>query len=238
MLANARMSSQNRQRRRTSIRQSDTRLSALHGSPDCCRLESSVWIKYRLHLRGCGTRETVGFTPLGVAYGVRRDGTRQLLAFLRSPGESQSAWEGLLGDLYRRGLRGDNLLLIVTDCSAGLAAVIPTVYSRVLHQRCWVHKMRNILEKVRRCDYEEVKSNARPSMGRTTNAKPRQPFAPFAAAGKAGMAPWSGNWSAICRNCSRSSTFLGICGRNCAPPISSSVVSWRCEDGRGPWSAL
>jgi len=57
-----------------------------------------------------------------VAYGVRRDGTRQLLAFLRSTGESQSAWEGLLGDLYRRGLRGENLLLIVTDGCAGLAA--------------------------------------------------------------------------------------------------------------------
>ena len=50
-----------------------------------------------------------------VAYGVRRDGSRQLLAFLRSQGESQAAWEGLLQDLYRRGLEGRNLLLIVTD---------------------------------------------------------------------------------------------------------------------------
>jgi transposase-like protein len=82
-----------------------------------------------------------------VAYGVRRDGTRQLLAFLWSPGESQSAWEGLLGDLYRRGLGGENLLLSVTDGCARLAAAIPTVYPRVLHQRCWVHKMRNILER-------------------------------------------------------------------------------------------
>src|SRR5229473_3502281 len=95
-----------------------------------------------------------------VAYGVRRDGPRQLLAFLRSPGESQSAWEGLLGDLYRRGLRGENLQLIVTDGCAGLAAAIPTVYPRVLHQRCWVHKMRNILEHVRQRDYDEVKRDA------------------------------------------------------------------------------
>ena len=34
-----------------------------------------------------------------VAYGVRRDGTRHLLAFLRSQGESQADWEGLLQDL-------------------------------------------------------------------------------------------------------------------------------------------
>jgi putative transposase len=77
-----------------------------------------------------------------VAYGVRQDGTRHLLAFLRSRGESQADWEGLLEDLYRRGLEGKKLLLIVTDGCAGLAAAIQTVYPRVGHQRCWVHKMR------------------------------------------------------------------------------------------------
>ena len=96
-----------------------------------------------------------------VAYGVRTDGTRHLLGFLRSQGESQSAWEGLLQDLYRRGLLGDRLLLIVTDGCAGLAAAIQTVYPRVPHQRCWVHKMRNLLEKVRKRDYDEVKLDAR-----------------------------------------------------------------------------
>ena len=95
-----------------------------------------------------------------VAYGVRRDGTRHLLAFLRSQGESQADWEGLLQDLYRRGLEGQQLGLIVTDGCPGLAAAIPTVYPRVRHQRCWVHKMRNILEKVRKSDYAEVKTSA------------------------------------------------------------------------------
>ena len=85
-----------------------------------------------------------------VAYGVGRDGRRQLLAFLRSQGESQAQWEALLQDLYRRGLEGKHLGLIVTDGCPGLAAALQTVYPRVRHQRCWVHKMRNILEKVRR----------------------------------------------------------------------------------------
>ena len=69
-----------------------------------------------------------------VAYGVRRDGSRQLLAFLRSQGESQAAWEGLLQDLYGRGLEGRNLLLIVTDGCSGLAVALQTVYPRVPHQ--------------------------------------------------------------------------------------------------------
>ena len=95
-----------------------------------------------------------------VAYGVRRDGTRHLLAFLRSHGESQADWEGLLGDMYRRGLEGQQLGLIVTDGCPGLATAIRTVYPRVRHQRCWAHKMRNILEKVRKADYDDVKQGA------------------------------------------------------------------------------
>lgn len=95
-----------------------------------------------------------------VAYGVRADGSRQLLGFLRSPGESQAAWEALLGDLYRRGLQGRKLLLMVTDGCAGLAAALQTIYPHVPHQRCWVHKMRNILENVRKRDYALVKRGA------------------------------------------------------------------------------
>jgi putative transposase len=34
------------------------------------------------------------------------------------------------------------------------------VYPRARHQRCWVHKMLNILERVRGCDYDEVKRDA------------------------------------------------------------------------------
>ena len=95
-----------------------------------------------------------------VAYGVRADGSRQLLSFMRSQGESQSAWEGLLQDLYRRGLEGKKLKLIVTDGCAGLAAALETVYPRARHQRCWVHKMRNILEAVRKRDQAAVKADA------------------------------------------------------------------------------
>jgi len=95
-----------------------------------------------------------------VAYGVRQDGTPQLLGFLRTKGESQANWEALLNDLYRRGLKGDKLLLVVTDGCPGLAAAIQTVYPRAAHQRCWVHKMRNILEKVRKRDYDAVKADA------------------------------------------------------------------------------
>lgn len=110
-----------------------------------------------LRMRRAGTRKRVHML---VAYGVKEDGTRHLLAFMRSSGESQNAWEGLLRDLYRRGLTGSRLKLIITDGCAGLAAAIEVVYPCVAHQRCWVHKMRNILEKVRKRDYDCVKQQA------------------------------------------------------------------------------
>jgi putative transposase len=91
---------------------------------------------------------------------VCSDGRRELLAFVRAKSESQAAWEGLLKDLYRRGLRGQRLQLVITDGCPGLAAAIPAVYPRARQQRCWVHKMRNLCETVRRADHEAVKRDA------------------------------------------------------------------------------
>ncbi len=128
------------------------------------RAEEVMMLIREAFLRGISTRQVgrvVGIvTGEVVSAQTVLDGSRQLLAFLRSQGESQAAWEGLLNDLYARGLTGKHLLLIVTDGCPGLAAAIQTVYPRVKHQRCWVHKMRNILEKVRRSDHDAVKAEA------------------------------------------------------------------------------
>jgi transposase-like protein len=112
-----------------------------------------VWLKVR---RAFGPQRVL----LLVAYGIRRDGTRELLAYTRARSESQAGWEGLLNDLFQRGLRGANLQLVITDGCPGLAGALETVYPRARHQRCWVHKMRNILEKVRRRDEDQVKKQA------------------------------------------------------------------------------
>src|ERR1700746_3942639 len=115
------------------------------------------WTGVSLRVRRPNGRKRV---QMLVAYGIPGDGSRHLLAFLRSQGEGKADWEAPLQDLYRRGLEGRSLGLILTDGCAGLAAAIRTVYPRVRHQRCWVHKMRNILEKARKRDYDEVKAGA------------------------------------------------------------------------------
>jgi putative transposase len=85
-----------------------------------------------------------------VAYGVRPNGKREILAYQFAHGESEVAWGEFLQDLFLRGLTGENLQLIVTDGGKGLRAALPLVYPRIPLQLCWAHKMRNIADKVRR----------------------------------------------------------------------------------------
>ena len=85
-----------------------------------------------------------------VAYGITVFGQRELLAFRQAASESQAAWEAFLNDLYRRGLEGTNLQLIVTDGCKGLHAALDVVYPYAKRQRCWVHKLRNVATKLPR----------------------------------------------------------------------------------------
>jgi putative transposase len=131
-----------------------------------------VWLKVR---RAFGPQRVL----LLVAYGVRRNGQRELLAFTRAKSEGQAGWEGLLNDLFQRGLRGKNLQMVITDGCAGLARALETVYPRARHQRCWVHKMRNILEKARRRDEPQIKTQAQKIYLAENAAAARRAFGRF-----------------------------------------------------------
>jgi putative transposase len=75
-----------------------------------------------------------------VALGVRPDGKRELLSFQLAPSESESCWWGFLSDLKHRGIRGDNLEVIVSDGAPGLVRSLRALYPRVSHQLCTFHK--------------------------------------------------------------------------------------------------
>lgn len=95
--------------------------------------------------------------PVLVALGITFDCKLEIIDFALAPAESQPAWEAFLHDLYGRGLTGEGVSLIVTDGGAGLLAALPLVYPRVRVGRCWAHKSRNVLDKVRDADRERVK---------------------------------------------------------------------------------
>ena len=95
--------------------------------------------------------------PLLCAYGITHKGICEIIDFKSSQGESSEAWEGFLNDLYKRGITGDNCELIITDGGKGLHTALEFVYSKIQRQRCWAHKTRNILDKVKKKDWDLMK---------------------------------------------------------------------------------
>lgn len=79
-----------------------------------------------------------------VAYGIKRDGRREVIDYRIANSESEAEWTRLLNDLYQRGFHGECLRLIITDGGRGLLAALDMLYPSVPRQRCWVHKLRNI----------------------------------------------------------------------------------------------
>jgi putative transposase len=96
-----------------------------------------------------------------VVYGMEGKGKRELLAFRLADTESEAEWTTLLQSLYQRGLEGKGLEVVVSDGAAGLKAALALVYPQAKHQRCWVHKLRNVSGKVRPADRQEVLAGAR-----------------------------------------------------------------------------
>jgi transposase-like protein len=77
-----------------------------------------------------------------VLMGVRLDGTKELIALADGLRESAESWADLLRDCRRRGMRDPEL--VVGDGAMGLWKGLAEVFPAARHQRCWVHKARNV----------------------------------------------------------------------------------------------
>ncbi len=97
--------------------------------------------------------------PVLVAPGTRHDGRKEIIDFRLAASESAAERERFLTALHRRGLTGEGLEMICVDGGQGLLAALPVVCHGIPVQRCWAHKMRNILDKVRKTDQEAVKTD-------------------------------------------------------------------------------
>jgi transposase-like protein len=94
--------------------------------------------------------------PVLVALGLRPDGKKEVIDFRLASAESAAQWEAFLADLIRRGLTGAHLDMLCVDGGAGLLAALPTAFPDVPVQRCWAHKIRNVLNKVRKPDQAAI----------------------------------------------------------------------------------
>jgi len=105
-----------------------------------------------------GQQGQIKRTLLLVAYGIRADGSRELIDFMRAPGESQAGWEGFLDNLYHHGLRGEKLQLIVTDGCAGVATALQTLSTHPASALLGTHDAD--LERVKKREQAKVKTAA------------------------------------------------------------------------------
>ncbi len=78
-----------------------------------------------------------------MALGVRASGEKVVLALRLVSDETTAAWRTLLEDLTSRGLARPEL--VISDGSQGAQAALDLTWPGVAHQRCLVHKLRNLL---------------------------------------------------------------------------------------------
>src|SRR5947209_7158714 len=98
-----------------------------------------LWVD-GIHL---GIRLGEGKLCLLVMIGVRADGRKELVALADGYRESAESWADLLRDAARRGMRAP--VLAVGDGALGFWGALREVFPTTREQRCWFHKIANVL---------------------------------------------------------------------------------------------
>lgn len=80
-----------------------------------------------------------------VVLGVLADGTKELVAIEDGYRESKESWLSLLRDLKKRGMKDP--ALATGDGALGFWGAMREVWPVTREQRCWVHKMFNVVDK-------------------------------------------------------------------------------------------
>lgn len=84
------------------------------------------------------------------------NGQKVVLAVVPEHPESTANWSVVLRDLKARGLRGPRL--VIGDGHLGIWAGLRHVYPEVKEQRCWNHKILNVLDVLPKREQAETKS--------------------------------------------------------------------------------
>ncbi len=85
-------------------------------------------------------------SALLVAIGGLSNGQKVVLAVEPGHRESSEGWSGVLRDLKERGMNRPRM--VAGDGNLGIWGALSNVYPGVLEQRCWNHKIMNVLDKL------------------------------------------------------------------------------------------
>ncbi|TNE47356.1 MAG: IS256 family transposase [Deltaproteobacteria bacterium] len=90
-----------------------------------------------------------------VVIGVKEDGHKEFLAIRDGLRESEQSWLDVLLDLQSRGLKAPNLA--IGDGALGFWNALKKVFPETQGQRCWVHKTKNVLDKLPKSEQKKAK---------------------------------------------------------------------------------
>lgn len=103
-----------------------------------------------------------------VLIGVRPDGNKELVAVADGFRESRESWGDLLRDLQKRGMQAP--ALAVGDGALGFWAAVRDIWPETKEQRCWVHRIANVLDKLPRSVQPKAKAALHEIMNAPTRA--------------------------------------------------------------------
>ena len=92
-----------------------------------------------------------------VIMGVLENGKKELIAIHEGHRESKLSWKEVLQGLKSRGL-SEAPFLAVGDGALGFWSALEEEFPSTLHQRCWVHKTANVLDKMAKSVQNHAKS--------------------------------------------------------------------------------
>jgi len=114
-----------------------------------------------------------------VVIGARQDGTKEVVALEDGYRESTESWLALLRDLKERGMRAP--VVAVGDGALGFWAAIREVFPETREERCWVHKIANVLDKLPKSLQPKAKAALHEMMNAPTKAECEKLVATFVA---------------------------------------------------------
>lgn len=94
-----------------------------------------------------------------VIIGIDELGEKHLLGLHQGFRESKESWKELLLELKNRGL--NEPAIAIADGGLGFWAALPEVFGQTKEQLCWLHKTRNILNKLPKREHEEAANRLR-----------------------------------------------------------------------------
>lgn len=113
-------------------------------------------------------RDTYQREAVYIAVGIKPNGNKEIIDYRIAPVENLEVWSEMITDFKERGL--EQVELFLSDGFVGIKDMLKQYYPKSKFQRCLIHIMRNISQKVRVTDRAEI-LNAFKQVHKQTNQK-------------------------------------------------------------------